>query len=106
MTNEFYNHDDGYPAFGAQGASSAMRTQLDKLGVAFDKMPAISGNGGKLIWVKDDGTALEVISALTDTTTYNASTSAHGFLPKLSGDATTFLNGIGTFTAAPGQIIL
>lgn len=106
MTNEFYNHDDGYPAFGAQGASAAMRNQFDKIMAGFDRLPALTGNGNKLIWVKADGSALEVITSFTDVTTYNVTTSAHGLAPKLSGDSATFLNGIGTWTAAPGQLVL
>lgn len=38
MTNAFYNHDDGYPALGAQGASSAMRAEFDKIAAGFDSI--------------------------------------------------------------------
>jgi hypothetical protein len=106
MTNDFYVHDDGYPAFNAAGASAQMRAQFDKIMAGFDRMPALTGNGNKLIWVKADGTSLEVISAFTDVTTYNASASAHGLLPKLSNDSATFLNGVGSWTAAPGQLVM
>jgi hypothetical protein len=34
-----------------------------------------------------------------DSTRLDASTTAHGLLPKLSGDATTFLNGLGAFAS-------
>lgn len=36
---------------------------------------------------------------VTDITTLNATTSAHGLLPKLDGATTTFLRGDGTFVA-------
>ena len=42
--------------------------------------------------------ALDTLAAPTDITTLNASTSAHGLLPKLSNVSTEFLNGTGTFS--------
>ena len=38
----------------------------------------------------------------SDITTHNASTTAHGFLPKLPGGTTTFLRADGAFAAPPG----
>lgn len=38
--------------------------------------------------------------ALTDITTNNATSVKHGFLPKLSGVSTEFLNGVGAFSSA------
>jgi hypothetical protein len=46
-----------------------------------------------------DAIKLDELAAPTDITTLNVSTSAHGLTPKLSNDATTFLNGVGTYTA-------
>lgn len=40
--------------------------------------------------------------AFTNITTGNATSSQHGYLPKLSGVSTQFLNGIGTFTTPAG----
>lgn len=40
----------------------------------------------------------------TDITTNNASTSAHGYLPKLSGSSTQFLNGTGAFSTPSGIV--
>lgn len=42
---------------------------------------------------------LDELGAATDVTTLNATTFAHGLLPKLPGGATTFLRGDGTFAA-------
>ncbi len=55
----------------------------------------------------ETGTGLLVFATdptftLTDVTTNNASTSQHGWLPKLPGGTTTFLRGDGTFTTPPG----
>ncbi|MGE5682589.1 MAG: glycine-rich domain-containing protein [Bacillota bacterium] len=44
---------------------------------------------------------LDELGAPTDTTANNASTAAHGLLPKLPNDATKFLNGNGSW-ASPG----
>lgn len=49
-----------------------------------------------------DVIALDTLGAPSDVTTLNASTSAHGLLPKLSGVATDVLKGDGTFGAAAG----
>jgi hypothetical protein len=43
-------------------------------------------------------------SALSDNTNFNASASAHGFLPKLPNDALLFLNGTGAYTN-PRQLV-
>jgi hypothetical protein len=48
------------------------------------------------------GTVDETLLSFSDVTTHNASTSAHGLLPKLSGTSTQFLNGSGTWTTPAG----
>lgn len=45
---------------------------------------------------------LDSLAAPTDITTLNASTTAHGLCPKLSGASTEFLNGIGVFSVPNG----
>lgn len=120
MTNEFYNHDDGYPAFNAQGASSAMRAQFDKIGVAFDKFPALTGKASYVWAVNAGATAVEAVLStgtgnvvratdptftLTDTVTNNVSTVQHGWAPKLSGNAMTFLSGVGTWVSIAGNTL-
>jgi hypothetical protein len=114
MANDFYNHDNGYPAFGAQGASAAMRSELDKIAAAFNKLPLLAGKANYVLVVNAAGTAIDLVLTtgtgsvvrntdptfvLTDTTTNNATTVAHGWLPKLPGNTTTFLRGDGSFAA-------
>jgi hypothetical protein len=48
-----------------------------------------------------DSIKLDELAAPTDVTTLNASSTAHGLCPKLSGSATDVLRGNGTFGAAP-----
>lgn len=51
------------------------------------------------------GTLTEAALALTDITTNNVSTTAHGFAPKAPNDATKYLNGTGTYSVpASGSI--
>lgn len=53
-----------------------------------------------------DAVKLDELAAPTDVTTLNASTSQHGLLPKLSGNALQFLNGTGGFTTpAAGDVV-
>jgi Concanavalin A-like lectin/glucanases superfamily len=49
-----------------------------------------------------DGSITEAKLGLTDVTTSNASTTAHGLLRKLSGTATEYLNGAGSWTIPAG----
>ena len=41
--------------------------------------------------------------SISNNTTANVTTSAHGFAPILPNDATKFFNGVGTYTVPPGQ---
>lgn len=60
--SEWYNHTT-YPATGALGTSSAMRSELDAIenGISA-KLPDLSGNGGEIIAVNSGATALEAIT--------------------------------------------
>jgi hypothetical protein len=49
-----------------------------------------------------DVLALDTLGAPTDVTTLNATTSAHGLLPKLDGNAAHFLAGNGTYSTPTG----
>lgn len=51
-----------------------------------------------LYQVPYNATVWEKNLSLTDTTLKNVSTDAHGLQPKLSGDATQYMNGVGTYT--------
>lgn len=48
-----------------------------------------------------DAIPLDTLAAPTDVTTLNATSSAHGLLPKLSGSASTYLDGTGVFSTPP-----
>jgi hypothetical protein len=68
-------------------------------------LPNQAGNNGKFLTTNATTTSWSTIAesnlTLTDVTTANVSTTAHGFTPKLPNDATKFLNGTGTYTVPP-----
>lgn len=61
MAGEFYSHTT-YPANGAAGSSSAMRSELELIEAGFDKLAGLSGNGGKIIAVNAGATAYEALT--------------------------------------------
>lgn len=60
--SEFYDHTT-YPANGAAGSSSALRSELDAVEQGFDKLAGLSGNGGKAIFVNAGASAYEAVTA-------------------------------------------
>lgn len=65
MTNPYYEHAS-YPAPSAPGASLSLRQELELIEAGFDKLPTLSGNGGKIVQVKADASGLEVGVAAAD----------------------------------------
>lgn len=57
MSNDFYTKS-GTPATSSQGSSSGMRGEFTLVEQAFDKLPTLSGNGDKAIFVNTSGTAV------------------------------------------------
>lgn len=64
MSNEFFNSTN-YPSTRAQATSASMRAQLAAIAAGFDKLPALSGNGGKVAAINAGGTAVTVAAGLT-----------------------------------------
>jgi hypothetical protein len=60
--SEWYDHST-YPATGALGTSSALRSELDAIETGISaKLPDLSGNGSKIVAVNSGATALEAIT--------------------------------------------
>jgi len=55
MSNEFYTKS-GTPATSASGSSSAMRGEFVLVEAGFDKLPALTGNGNKVVMINAGGT--------------------------------------------------
>lgn len=58
--SEYYDHTT-FPSQGAVGSSAAMRSELENVESGFGKLPALAGNGSKVVAVNSAGTALEAI---------------------------------------------
>jgi hypothetical protein len=63
--SEYYDHTS-YPATGAAGSSAAMRAELDAIETAFNKLPTLTGNGGKLLKVAASADNLETSSVISE----------------------------------------
>ncbi len=63
----------------------------------------VSGGGGT--WTIDNGVVTEAKQLLADNTTNDATTGRHGYLKKLSNDATQFMNGVGNW-AVPSTLVV
>lgn len=81
MANDFFTKT-GWPATGSSGASASARAEIAAIEAAFDKLPGLTGNGGKIVAVNSGATALE---ALTTTGTGSAVRSAS---PTFTGTVT------------------
>ena len=79
----------------------------------------VTGDIGKVAWQQDNDTfwvlkattptwagigggGSDATISISDITTNNASTSAHGFLKKLSGSSSDFMNGVGNWAVPSG----
>lgn len=118
MANDFFTAS-GNPATGSQGSSSTMRAEFEAIEDGFDKLPTLTGNGGKLIKVNSGGTALETLSGTTGTgdvvlatsptitsptlVTPALGTPASGVVTNLTGTASININGtVGATTPTTG----
>ena len=66
------------------------------------KIPSVSVGSSVQTSEIDDGAITEVKLSMSDNTTKDSSTSAHGLLPKLDNVSTNFLDGTGSFSAPVG----
>lgn len=102
MANDFYN-SSGAPGQGSPGSSAAIRAQFTALASAFDKLPTLTGNGGKFTRINDGGTGMASSSVLSESGssvlisgslgvgTTSPSTYGHVAVYNQSGNATAVL---------------
>lgn len=57
MSNPYFTKS-GYPATSARAVSASLRAEIANIEAGFDKLPTLSGNGGKAVVVNSGATAL------------------------------------------------
>jgi hypothetical protein len=82
--SEYYN-TTGIPSTSSPAASASIRTEFATIAVAFNKLPVLSGNAGKLIVVNASGNGMETLTTA-------------GFADLLTNQTIT---GIKTFSTSP-----
>ena len=73
MSNDYYTVT-GSPATGSSGSSAVIRAEFAAIQAAFDLLPDLTGNGGKLVRENAGGTALETVSLTSGAIVYGSST--------------------------------
>lgn len=91
MANSFFTAS-GNPATGSQGSSASMRAEFESIEDGFDKLPVMTGNGGKIVAVNSGGTALEAVTT-TGTGSAVKATSPTLVTPTLGVATATSING-------------
>jgi hypothetical protein len=61
MSNDYFNAS-GSPSTGSTASSAVIRAEYTAIQAAFDKLAALTGNGGKLLRVNAGGTAQEALN--------------------------------------------
>lgn len=61
MANDYYT-PSGWPSTNAQASSSPVRSEMETIKKAFDRLPVIAGNNSKTIFVNSSGSAIEAIT--------------------------------------------
>ena len=105
MANEYFT-PSGYPATGAAGSSASMRSEMALVEDGFDKLPTLTGNGGKIVAVNSGGTGLTTSATLSEsggtmTVTGNLSVTGGTTLGNASGDALTIASSAVTWSCNP-----
>ncbi|GAH39109.1 unnamed protein product, partial [marine sediment metagenome] len=65
------------------------------------KLLRVDSSSGAVEFVSTTGIATDTFGPLTDITTNNATTGKHGFLLKLTGSTSTYLNANGAWSTPP-----
>ena len=108
--NEYYD-PTGVPADHGDKLSADMRNEFNLVEAGFDKIPALAGNGGKIIRVNAGETALEAVNAdsllaaegiesSTLKDTINGYLALNGYNPKLHNLLNTFISSLANSNTA------
>lgn len=104
MANDYFT-PSGYPSTRASGSSSSMRTEINAVAAGFDKLPALTGNAYKIVYVNAAGTALAAVGGsgllkLSASAIPSVAAAGTDYAPATSGSAILKGNGSGGFSAA------
>lgn len=97
--NEFYD-SSGAPATSSFGSSSTIRAEFDLVEDGFNKLPALTANADKAVFINASGTAMTSYDAATARSKLNAAS-----LGANSFTATQTIDGGLTFTGAARRIL-
>ena len=105
LANDYYTHGS-FPSPGSSLSSASMRAELDTISAGFDKLPPLTGNGGKAVVINGSGTALGVTTG-TLTLTGNFSVSgAFATTLTATGSTNVTLPTSGTLATLAGAEVL
>ena len=103
-SSEWYEHGT-YPATGAAGASSALRSELEAIETGISaKLPDLAGNGGEIVAVNSGATALEAITT-TGTGSAVRATSPTLVTPVLGAATATTINKVALTAPSTGSTL-
>ena len=104
MSNEYYT-PSGSPTTNSDGSSAVMRAEFDSIQTGLDKLPVLTGNGDKAVFVNAGGTALTAVAAATALTKLGAQ-AADDTLTSLAelgtaADKIAYTTGVDTWAETP-----
>lgn len=102
MSNEYYS-ETGSPATSSALSSATIRAEFVAIGDGFDKLPTLSGNGGKAVIVNAGATALSVTTGTLTLAGNFATSGAYACTLTLTGATTVTLPTTGTLATLAGS---
>lgn len=97
MSNPFYNAS-GSPAESSEITSLTMRSEFAAIGAGFDKLPVLTGNAYKIVYVNAAGTALDIIGNAQAAVTFLTTSSSANLAALLTDETGT---GAAVFATSP-----
>ena len=104
--NDYYTHGS-FPANGSSATASSMRAELDLITTSgFDKLPALTSNGGKAVVINGGGTAMTVTTGTLSLAGNFAISGAYATTLTVTAATTVTLPTTGTLATLAGAEVL